>query len=163
MLILYVCMELQSDTHTYTNWGTVRLVWDWLKLSRARAKDKRTWASMKPLFKRCRLTEDYERLASIQRREQGRTLRRYTYTDEIRTHNIYTNIPTHVHRELGWSKCRLNVLKDSAFAIFSKRQAVALSAPFMCGWFWISSTGVTGHKHAIHSYDQTIKLTVKMI
>lgn len=70
---------------------------------------------------------------------------------------MYTNIPTHVHREMSLSQCRLNVLKDQmvGFFFFLKRQAVALSAPFMCGWLWNSSTGVTGHKRAIHSCDQT--------
>lgn len=50
MLILYVWNS--RGTHTHTKWGTVKLVWDWLKLSKSRAKDKKTWASMKPLFKK---------------------------------------------------------------------------------------------------------------
>ena len=95
--------------------------------------------------------EEYERLPSIQTREQGHTLRRRTYTPETRTHNVHKHTNTCAQRA-GLSKCRLNVLSG---IFFSKRQAAALSAAFMCGWLWISSTGVTGHKHVIHSYDQT--------
>lgn len=101
--------------------------------------------------------EEYERLPSIQTREQGHTLRRHTYTPEIRTHNIHKHTNTCAQRA-GLSKCRLNVLSGM---FFSQRDKLLLFQQRLC---------VGGSEFAAQAslaintpFNLMIKLTIKMI
>ena len=170
-IVCLFCMygTLNSHTHTYTythtNQGTVRLVWDWLKLSKARAKDKKTWASMRPLFKKRRPTGGATRnMKGCQefRHENKDTHSGDTHIHMKLEHIIHTNIPTCVHIELGLSKFKLSVWNDSTFTYLRY---------FCCSFRFIYAWVALNHQHSncwsytrhIHSHGKTIKLTIKMI
>lgn len=83
------CIQISTVTHTHAH-TTVGLVWDWLKQFNSRAKDKKSWASMKPLCKRCRLT--------------GRAMR------NMNGYRLFSNVSKHTHKHANTcAKCRLNL------------------------------------------------------
>lgn len=141
----------EVETHTHTGWGTVRLVCVGQKCSIRKSirRPKHQWShcsEVQPGWMR------NMKGCQVFRHKNKEIHWRGAVKAEIRTLDVHKHM------------CREDFCSNRSNPNTLHHLSTTLApAPCMCGWFWISSTGVTDYKPAIHSYDRTIKLTVLTI